>query len=57
MNGDGFRDLTLYFRARSLRAPSAVECLDPAATLTLEGNLLSTGEPFEGIDRVTWLGC
>jgi len=56
VNGDGYRDLTLYFRARDLEPPSEQECADPDAMLLLTGNLM-TGEPFEGSDHVTWLGC
>ncbi len=56
VNGDGFRDFTLYFRARDIDNPTASECSDPAAMITLEGNT-TDGQSFAGTDRVTWLGC
>ena len=56
VNGDGLRDLTLYFRARGIRSPTPTECVDPAATLVLDGATLQ-GAPFTGTDHVAWLGC
>ena len=54
-NGDGFTDLTLYFRARSMDKPTQAECDDPNAQITVRGFLYS-GRPFEGQDDVTWVG-
>ena len=56
VNGDGYLDLVVYFRARDLDDPSAEECGNPAAVFTLEGSLISGGG-FVGTDSVTWLGC
>lgn len=55
VNGDGFADLTVYFRARDLAKPSAEECEDPEAVLELTGVTIS-GEPFTGSDFVDWQG-
>ena len=55
VDGDGLRDFVLYFRARDFDKPTPAECGDPAATILLEGSLL-TGEPIAGEDRVRWLG-
>lgn len=55
VNGDGFDDRTVYFRARDFDKPTAAECEDPDATITLAGSLLS-GEPIAGEDFVDWLG-
>jgi hypothetical protein len=56
VNGDGFVDVTLYFRARDIGAPSSGECADPDATLLLEG-FTTSGKAIEGTDHVSWLGC
>lgn len=55
VDGDGFDDFTVYFRARDFTKPTAAECADPAATVTLDGYLL-TGEPITGDDFVDWIG-
>lgn len=55
VNGDGFLDLVLYFRGREMTKPTAAECADPNATLTLTGATFS-GSSFQGSDRVDWLG-
>ena len=57
VNGDGFADLTLYFRARDMADPSVIECADPNAMILLTGNFSPSGLPFEGTDDVTWLNC
>ena len=56
VNGDGYLDLVVYFRARDFDDPSPEECDDPSAMFTLEGSLMSGGG-FAGTDLVTWLGC
>lgn len=56
VDGDGYRDLTLYFRARALDPPTASECADPDARIVLEG-ATTAGVPFTAEDDVTWLGC
>lgn len=55
VDGDGILDRILYFRARDFDTPTAEECGDPDAIVTLEGSLFS-GEPIEGDDDVTWNG-
>lgn len=56
LDGDGFRDLTVYFRARDIDDPSAAECANPDAKIVLEGATTSA-IPFAGTDDVTWQGC
>ena len=56
VDGDGFRDLTLYFRARDIDDPTSAECADPAAVIVLEGSDTG-GQSFQATDHVTWLGC
>ncbi len=55
VNRDGLLDFTLYFRARDFDKPTPAECADPAATILLEGALMS-GEPIAGEDHVRWIG-
>lgn len=55
VDGDGYADLTLYFRARNLDKPSPEECESGDAELELTG-LTFSGIPFTGTDSVTWLG-
>lgn len=55
VNGDGYADFTLYFRARSLTKPSESECSDAEAKLELSG-ATNTGSVFAGSDSVTWQG-
>ena len=56
VNGDGWTDMLLYFRARDLEDPTAEECADPEAMIELTGSTLE-GASFKGTDHVTWLGC
>lgn len=55
VNGDGYADMTLYFRGRDMTKPTSTECSDPAAMLTLTGATLG-GSAFAGSDHVDWLG-
>lgn len=55
VNGDGYDDLTLYFRARTLDKPSEAECSDEDAKLELNGSTFG-GSAFAGVDSVTWQG-
>ena len=55
VNGDGYDDLTVYFRARSLDKPTEAECGDPDAKLELTGSTIG-GQDFTGVDSVTWSG-
>ena len=55
VNGDGFADYTLYFRARDLEKPTGDECDDPNAEIELTGATLG-GMPIKGSDNVTWQG-
>jgi hypothetical protein len=56
VNGDGYLDLVLYFRAREIAPkPSDEECADPDATVTLTG-ATRTGQPIAGSDSVRWQG-
>jgi hypothetical protein len=56
VNGDGYLDLVLYFRARSIDPkPTPEECADPDATITLTG-ATRTGTPLHGSDSVRWQG-
>ena len=56
VNGDGYLDLVLYFRARSIDPkPTLDECADPDATVTLTG-ATRTGTPLNGSDTVRWHG-
>ena len=56
VDGDGYPDLTLYFRAGDFDPkPTPAECDDPDATLELTGSTLG-GVPFAGSDSVRWIG-
>jgi hypothetical protein len=58
VNGDGYPDLTLYFRARDFRKPDPVtECGNPDATVEMEPpSSTYQGAPLQGSDHVRWLG-
>lgn len=56
VDGDGWTDMVLYFRARDFEDPTTEECDDPNATIELTGSTLD-GASFKGVDHVTWLGC
>jgi hypothetical protein len=58
VNGDGYPDLTMYFRARDFRKPDPeTECGNPDATVELEPeSSMQSGQPLIGSDFVSWIG-
>lgn len=56
LDGDGYRDLTVYFRASDIDPPSPSECANPDAMIVLEGVTI-TDQAFTATDDVTWQGC
>jgi hypothetical protein len=56
VDGDGFVDLLLRFRARDFDEPTGAECDDPDAVILLTAFLLDGETIISGTDAVRWIG-